>query len=111
MPRKKEKKACEWREAGTDVVGRGRELDVAAFVVSLLFVHIHPYVHTQAFVTRSAAGPTFRSSTPCPGLGTEHRAQLQHCVCVQDSTAAPSCSEPQRARYRLPRVELEWLFA
>lgn len=111
MPRKKEKKACEWREAGTDVVGRGRELDVAAFVVSLLFVHIHPYVHTQAFVTRSAAGPTFRSSTSCPGLGTEHRAQLQHCVCVQDSTAAPSCSEPQRARYRLPRVELEWLFA
>lgn len=41
MPRKKGKKAWEWREAGTDVVDRLRKVDVvAAFVVSLMFVHI-----------------------------------------------------------------------
>lgn len=93
MPRKKEKKACEWREAGTDVVGRGRELDVAAFVVSLLFVHMHPYVHTQAFVTRSAAGPTFRSSTPCRAwvLSTELSSSIA-CVCRTAQLLLPALS-------------------
>lgn len=75
----------EWREAGTDVVDRDREVDVvAAFVVSLLFVHIHPYAHTQGFVTPFCCWSHRQKQHTLSGLGilsTELSSSIA-CVCA-----------------------------